>query len=183
MSGAGASAPVAVVGAVTAPRYDRRRHVHSDAMLPPDVTAIVTRSRLEVAILCVLYGLEHDTESVPDELFRNEEEVAIAKSLTAWEAHLVATLLMQQVRRQTRHPGVRSAATHLASLWGRRAKVCRCQGFERRPVRVLRVRSRPRARRRARAPARPRKLSDPEVARPPPVRPGFRSLRVPRAHP
>jgi hypothetical protein len=53
---------------------------------------------------------------VPVELFRNAEEIVLAKGLEAWETYLVAVLLMRQVQRQARQPGVRSVAFRLRAL-------------------------------------------------------------------
>lgn len=128
--------------------------------MPRDVVLTVTyeavptgnRSRLELALIIVAYALTNETEDIPVECFRSDEEIAVVASLSAWELRIAAALWMRQVERQAEDPGVRSAAVRLAVVWERRASDYRHHC--RRVVRAPRVRSRPRTRRRTRAPTR-----------------------------
>ena len=170
MSGAGPSGPVAVAGIVTSGDYHRRRHVANPSAMPSVVAPTATRSRLDIAIECVLYAADPECDGTfPERLLRNPDEVAIAKSLTEEELFLVAALLMRKVQRRTRCPKVRSVATRLESLWTQRVSLYRRQVPRCRPlVRAARNRPRPRTRRRARAPAARLSTSDEsELAHPP----------------
>ena len=134
-------------------------------MAARDVAASSTRSRTNLAIDIAMYAVEHDADEIPVAFFSNDEEIAIAKNLTADETLAAAAAVMKALaRHENLSPKALSACRRLSVVWHRRAT--RLGPIQGRGA-PRRQRPRPRQRRgRARSPAgRSSDDPDPHLAR------------------
>lgn len=131
----------------------------------------VARSRAELAVDIVIFGIVHGVERIPIEFFRSREEVAVAESLTGEETLRAAEAVLESLAKVTKSPRVRAGALLMAYyLHHPPAPAVVLVAASRGRIRRPRER---RARRSTRSRASP---DDPEpahlAARPPPEPPG-----------